>query len=544
MSPMSKGGTKAGSLSRPPWTGTESWRAGSRLANAPSVLFVALGAGTLMILITPSLAFSWHAPGLALPLEALMVFATTAAAAVAYLRYETEWRRSWLMISGAFLVIAMSRVLFGASVRLGGGSDQTAALLWMAAYIYAGIVLSVAAFGSDEAEPELSHPAAVVLKIAGGGALVLGGLWLLRGFLPALVDPGTRFVSSRFLTGYEPGVTLASLVIGVVGVIVFLAAAIGLVGETHAPNSARRWLAAALVFAAVAHVHHALVPTPLADDVTTGDLLRLAMSLVLLVALSIDIRRTYLQERQRSYELETAFQHEQQRVKHLESLERTKADLLRVITHEVLHPVAAIRAMALGLDRGSADLTETQRRSVEGILHQSAQLRDMIEGSTDILKIGSGSIGIAAESWEVDAVLPRVQRTFAHLSHRMRVEVQPSSEARVDIDVTRIMQVFHNLLSNAARFSVPNSPIVLRSHVSGHACRLEVEDAGTGIPIDRVDSLFSAEPRNARRRDGEGMGVGLYVSRLIVEAHGGRIWTDPSFESGCRMVFELPLAES
>jgi signal transduction histidine kinase len=516
-----------------------------RYALFPSTVALALTALTVTILLVPYLSFSWYAPRMRLPLETASVFAAMLTAAMAYLRYSLGRRRSWLLISLAFLVIGLNQIVFGLMFSPGDIGVEAGAYLWISARLLAGALLLFAAFLHEEPGPPRTSSGAFIRTfsfVIGALILIQGLVWLLRNHLPPLVDQ-SQVETPRLITGFQAGLTFVDVFLGVVGAVLFLWAAAAFSRERGPEAEARNWLAAALVLAAFAHVHYMLVPTMLTNHISTGDFLRLAMSAVLLVALMVDVRRTYLEERRRALEMEKAYQAERARVVQLEELERAKVDLLRMLSHELLHPVAAIRALALGLAKASDHLGVTQRRSVEGLIHQSEQLRDLVERAPDITELRLGSLALQQESWRVDQILVHVRETFTHLGDRLVIENRTGARgATVEIDVARVMQVFHNLLSNAMKFSPAGAPITIRADVVEGFVRFEVRDRGPGVAPDRLDALFKPAPPVAPTgTQVRGLGVGLYISRLIVEAHGGRMWHDDAEEPGTGIVFTLPV---
>jgi signal transduction histidine kinase len=109
-------------------------------------------------------------------------------------------------------------------------------------------------------------------------------------------------------------------------------------------------------------------------------------------------------------------------------------------------------------------------------------------------------------------------------------------------DRARIMQVFRNLLSNAEKYSEPRTAIELRAEVSNGEVVFSVIDQGPGIPVEEHPRLFQRFSRLATigREAVRGSGLGLYISRRIVEAHGGRIWVESESGRGSVFRFSLP----
>ncbi|HET9672977.1 MAG TPA: histidine kinase dimerization/phospho-acceptor domain-containing protein, partial [Actinomycetota bacterium] len=343
-----------------------------------AALSVLLAFATIAIILAPGLRLQVEAPNLRPALEALGAVAAGLTAGVAYVRFALGRERVWLYVSTAFLAIGLHRLVIGVAIPPDRIDAETASYLWTAVRLEMGVLLLIGVLGvganRSEAPPRLRY-GAVALSALGVLAVVEVGLWIGRGSLPALSTGSTEV-----FTGVQPGLTATDIALGSTGAVLFLLTAFLYAREPSLDRRNRTWLACVLVLAAFSHVHYMLVPTAFRDRVSTGDGLRLAMSVLLLLALFDEIRRALTRERQRGRELEAAYEVERLRVEELEGLARTKADLLRMLSHELLHPVAAIRTLASGLSLGERKLDdEAKRRAVAAILAQSEQLRNLVE---------------------------------------------------------------------------------------------------------------------------------------------------------------------
>src|SRR5204863_4282416 len=115
----------------------------------------------------------------------------------------------------------------------------------------------------------------------------------------------------------------------------------------------------------------------------------------------------------------------------------------------------------------------------------------------------------------------------------------PSIEASFDRE--RILQVLANLLSNALKFSARGARVSIRAGSAKGEVRVSVADTGPGIPAASLEAIFG-KYWHVGRRDRRGLGLGLYISRCIIEAHGGRIWAESAPGAGATLVFALPVA--
>jgi signal transduction histidine kinase len=504
-------------------------------------LAVVLALATLTIVLVPSLRLDVEAPNLRPALEAAGVVAAGLTAGIAYVRLALGGQRVWLYVSAAFLVIAANRLVLGVGIPPDRIDVQTASYLWTAARLEMGVLLLLGAVAASRGESESAprvHYGVVVLVALAVLVAMQTLIWFARDALPALTAEDAPIDA---ITGIQPGLTLADVTLGSVGAALFLLAAFLFARERSLDVRNRTWLACVLVLAAFSHIHYMLVPTIFSDRISTGDALRLAMSIALLLALFDEIRRTYARERERGRELEAAYREEQFRVKELEDVARTKAELLRMLSHELLHPVAAIRALATGLATGRDTFDdETKDRALEGILGQSEQLRDLVERAPHVDELRFEVEPLFTEQ-RVEELVEHVRHTFPHIAGRLLIDVEPEAAgATVRSDTGRMMQVFHNLFSNAEKFSPAGSPVALTARLEDDEVIFEVRDVGAGIGGQDAERLFDPFVRLPNASGTPGSGIGLHIVRSIVEAHAGRVWIEDGDERGTAVLFALP----
>jgi signal transduction histidine kinase len=135
-----------------------------------------------------------------------------------------------------------------------------------------------------------------------------------------------------------------------------------------------------------------------------------------------------------------------------------------------------------------------------------------------------------------------VERAGADLANRPRVRIESEPPGPVMVDPVRLEQVVANLLTNAVRYGDPGAPIEVTLRCVRDSARISVSNHGKPIPADELPKLFTRFQR-ASTADGKpaGLGLGLYISRGLVEAHGGRIWAESGPEAVNVFSFEIPL---
>ena len=214
----------------------------------------------------------------------------------------------------------------------------------------------------------------------------------------------------------------------------------------------------------------------------------------------------------------------------IEQLEKMRNDFLGVVSHELKTPLTVIKGAAAFALSGKAEADRAQTRELfEMVSEQADRLQELIGNLSDSARIESGSFSVDVELTSLRSILEEAVKSFRQSGTPVLVEMDlPGSMPQVIADRQRITQVLHNLLGNAAKHSPPDQSIRVEAHDDGILARICVLDAGPGIRPDQVSRLFK---RYARTEESgqlklPGSGLGLYISKGIVEAHGGRVWME------------------
>ncbi|MBA2521074.1 MAG: PAS domain-containing sensor histidine kinase, partial [Chloroflexia bacterium] len=200
--------------------------------------------------------------------------------------------------------------------------------------------------------------------------------------------------------------------------------------------------------------------------------------------------------------------------------ERGQEDFVGMVSHDLGNPLAVVRGWAQLLrrrqtyDATGIDAIIEQTRRMERLV---IDLRELVRVETDQVELVLAAVDLVPLAHAATA-RARVQAP----SHPVRVEAPPAS-IMASVDAGRIGQVLDNLLGNAGKYSAPASEITIRVTAGPGTARLQVTDRGAGIPADVLPRLFDRFVRGASPNGGQGLGLGLYISRMLVEAHGGRI---------------------
>ncbi|MHB0938606.1 MAG: sensor histidine kinase [Armatimonadota bacterium] len=230
----------------------------------------------------------------------------------------------------------------------------------------------------------------------------------------------------------------------------------------------------------------------------------------------------------------------------LRELQQRQDDLLHIISHDLRVPLTVIHGHMEMMEE------ELQRQQVDGIIAMSTGavdrsvqvLNSMIQELVEVTRLEGQQITLTRQAVRlqeyVSALLTRLEGILA--AHRISTEV-PSDLPPVLVDPDRLERILLNLLTNALKYSLEEAEVYLRAEAQEYQVVISVTDLGRGIPADDLPKLFQRFYRAAEgRRAGEGIGLGLYITRLLVEAHGGRIWVESEVGQGSTFYFTLPVA--
>jgi len=229
----------------------------------------------------------------------------------------------------------------------------------------------------------------------------------------------------------------------------------------------------------------------------------------------------------------------------LESASRHKSEFLANMSHELRTPLNAIIGFSQVLrERMFGEINEKQREYLEDILSSGNHLLSLINDVLDLSKVEAGQIELEINRFSLREALERglvmVRERATKDGVQLVLELDPAAEV-VEGDERRIRQVIFNLLSNAVKFTPPGGRVELKSARHDGEVRVSVRDTGPGIAAEDQERIFEEfQQTEAGAGQREGTGLGLALSKRLVELHGGRIWVDSEPGEGSAFVFTLP----
>ena len=222
-----------------------------------------------------------------------------------------------------------------------------------------------------------------------------------------------------------------------------------------------------------------------------------------------------------------------------------KAMFISVISHELKTPVALIKGYASTLRREDAHWDETTvRESLEIIEEESDRLHRLIDNLLDASRIQAGTLKLEMSDVSLPKLAAKTVERFRVQATKHQLQLDfPASFPPVLADEERLQAVFSNLISNAIKYSPDGGTIRVGGRADRDHVELYVSDSGPGIPLEKQPRLFEPFYRvdTGLGRRTQGVGLGLFLCKAIVEGHGGSIWVESTPGQGSTFRFTLPL---
>ena len=240
----------------------------------------------------------------------------------------------------------------------------------------------------------------------------------------------------------------------------------------------------------------------------------------------------------------------------LQELDRLKTQFMSVASHELKTPVTAmsgflqvaLRRIRKRLDAGAPE-PETWAAEQSAIAdqlvivqRQTTKLARLIDELLDVSRIQSGRVEFDHQRMDLGHLAREVVERMQTTTTNHALQVTAIEDAEIVADRDHLEQVLNNLIANAVKYSPDGGTITITVGSEGDGAALSVSDTGIGIPEEELSSVFGLFYRSPdrRARDVGGMGLGLYISKEIVDRHGGRIWAESTVGKGTTFHVRLP----
>lgn len=210
---------------------------------------------------------------------------------------------------------------------------------------------------------------------------------------------------------------------------------------------------------------------------------------------------------------------------------------LRNLLGGIVVSTELLSARAPGNEDGARTLATTAR-----IQRYAARMNRLIGDLIDVASIDAGKLAMAAVRSDAAALIAEAVDTFQATASAKGISLQAEivgGPLLADFDHDRMLQVLANVISNAIKFTSQGGRVRVRGESTGDELRFSISDTGSGIPGNMLEAIFERFWQ-VGKDDRRGVGLGLYISRCIVEAHGGKIWAESKLGEGSRLCFTLP----
>jgi len=221
-------------------------------------------------------------------------------------------------------------------------------------------------------------------------------------------------------------------------------------------------------------------------------------------------------------------------------------DFMGIVSHDLLNLLQAMVSMSALIE-----MEVTQDNHVERVVaharrvqRSGVRMRRLVGDLVDVASIEAGMLAVAREVGDPAHVVKEAVDTFQAQASGNGVslvtEIVPPLPP-IAFDPARILQVLSNLLNNAIKFTATGGSVIVRVEQRGEEILFCVHDTGAGIPEDKLEAIFDRFVQ-VTKNDRRGVGLGLYISKCIVQGHAGRIWAENTIGGGSSFCFTLPVA--
>jgi signal transduction histidine kinase len=261
---------------------------------------------------------------------------------------------------------------------------------------------------------------------------------------------------------------------------------------------------------------------------------------------TIELMETFASQSALAIQNARLFQELARKSAELEVASRHKSEFLASMSHELRTPLNAVIGFSdVLLDRLFGDLNPKQEEYIEDIRESGRHLLELLNDILDLSKVEAGKMQLELATTSLREALEHGVAMVSERATRESMSLHLAVADDVDVvvaDPLRLKQVILNLLTNAVKFTPSGGRVEARAERVGDEIRVSVEDSGIGIAQSDYERIFEAFQQGRRdvSASAEGTGLGLTLSKRIVELHGGRLWVDSRVGHGSKFTFSIP----
>lgn len=231
----------------------------------------------------------------------------------------------------------------------------------------------------------------------------------------------------------------------------------------------------------------------------------------------------------------------------IRKLEQQREDYIRIVAHDLRAPLTIVMGQAqLVRKAAQAGALDRVTRGAEAIATGARRMNTMIEDLVDVARLESGRLELTKRAVDLPTFVADLKQRMAATfpAERIQIETPTQGLPAVAADPDRLERILLNLLTNALKYSGPEAPVTVSFQQIDGQIETTVTDLGFGISPDDLPHLFERFYRAKGLRRAEGLGLGLYITRMLVEAHGGQVWAESQLGTGSKFHFTLPVTKA
>ena len=226
-------------------------------------------------------------------------------------------------------------------------------------------------------------------------------------------------------------------------------------------------------------------------------------------------------------------------------LDSLQDDFIATVSHELLTPLGCIKGYATTLLREDIIWDQESQREFLSIIDEEAdRLRNLMDNLLDSSRLQTGTFQLSYQPVKLDTIIRDIILLSKSRHENLSIKfINNTTNIQIQADPTRLAQVFENIIGNAIKYA-PGSPIVIKTFIQNHHAVISIEDYGPGISAEHLDKVFERFYRVPESSNTiSGSGLGLYICRKIMQAHGGSIEINSIVGKGTSFIMYLPLGE-
>jgi len=231
----------------------------------------------------------------------------------------------------------------------------------------------------------------------------------------------------------------------------------------------------------------------------------------------------------------------------IRTMEERRSGFISIISHQLRTPLSIIKGYLEGLltnDQGA--VTDGQKEYLQDALKVNRETIELVNDYLNVVKLDSEDIKLNVTEADLSELVAAEVVKLDSLARASNciLEFQPPRKllSKSSIDVIKLKQVIENILTNAIKYSSGKGKVIISLEDRENEVVFSCKDNGVGIPADEQEAIFTKffRAKNILRKDATGSGLGLYLARVLVTAHGGTIWFESEENQGTTVFFTIP----